>query len=81
MDPIEVIWQAHGYSHDKDKEYYKFLEGHECSQRHDGDAVARKYVDRAHDEGIGYDIDQLLQLHEGPPAHAPVDIYDHYPLD
>lgn len=81
MDPVEVIGQAHGYSHHQDKEYYKFLEGHEGSQRHDSDAVTRKYVDCAHDERVGYDIDQLLKLQEGPPAHVLVDADDYYPLN
>lgn len=56
MDSVEVVRQAHSYSHHQDKEYYKFLEGHEGCQWHDGDAVARKYVDRAHDERVRYDV-------------------------
>lgn len=81
MDFVEVIRQAHGYSHNQNEEYYKFLEGHEGSQRHDSNAVTRKYVDCAHDERVRYDVDQLLQLHEGLPAHALVDSNDHYPLN
>lgn len=81
MNSVEVIRQTHGYSHNEDKEYHKFLEGHEGCQRHDGDAVTRKYVDRAHYERVRYDVNQLFQFHEGAPAHTSIDTNDHYPLN
>lgn len=78
---MKIVGKIHNYTDHQHEKNHKLFKSHKGREWHNSYAVRGKDVNRAHNEGIGKNIKQLLFAKSTLFTHLIINVHDEYPLD